>query len=398
MATLGMVCLALALATPGCNRQAPGAAAPHVTRAVIRAGGDPATITVTDVNHDAVPDLVATNPDADSITVLLGDGAGRFHAAPGSPFAAGHAPSNVATGDFNGDGNVDLAIANHQAPYVTLLLGDGKGGFSPAPDSPFATSAKPHPHGIVAGRFCGPDQPLDAVIDSWGTSEIELLTGDGAGHLAAGRRFAAGPGTDAPLLAADVDGNGTLDIVMPGLAIGRWDANTATVLLGDGRCGFTPAPGSPFRAGAEPWSVAVGDLNGDGKPDLVFVPFGPQVRDSRQIGVTVALGDGAGGFHPMTGSPFALPGCSDPYRAAIGDFDRDGFPDIAVTCARSHRLFLLLGQQGGGYRLTWLELTDARPSGYVQHGIASADLDGDGVPDLAVTDSSNGTIVLLLSR
>src|SRR5215475_38656 len=116
----------------------------------------------------------------------------------------------------------------------------------------------------------------------------------------------------------------------------------------------TAAAGSPRHRGrgAEPWSVAVGDLNGDGKPDLVFVPYGPQVRDPRQIGVTVALGDGAGGFHPMTGSPFALTGCSDPYRAAIGDFDRDGFPDIAVTCAHSHRLSLLLGQQGGGYRPT----------------------------------------------
>lgn len=251
---------------------------------------------------------------------------------------------------------------------------------------------------IVTGRFCGADQPLDAVIDSWGTNEVELLTGDGGGQLAAGPRFAAGPGTDAPLRAADFDGNGTLDLVMPGLAIGRWDANTATVLLGDGHCGFTPAPGSPFPAGVEPWSVAVGDLNGDGKPDLAFVPYGPRVRDPRELGVTVALGDGAGGFRPMTGSPFAVTGCSDPYRAAIGDLDRDGVPDIAVTCARSPRLFLLLGQPGGGYRPTQLELADAAPGRYVERGIASADLDGDGKSDLAVTDSGSGTIVLLLSR
>jgi hypothetical protein len=85
--------------------------------------------------------------------------------------------------------------------------------------------------------------------------EIELLTGDGVGHLAAGRRFAAGPGTDAPLLAADSDGNSTLDIVMPGIA-GQWDANTATVLLGNGRCGFTPAPGSPFPVGSRRTTTA----------------------------------------------------------------------------------------------------------------------------------------------
>lgn len=341
-----LVWLVFALVLPQptvCPAQTGPGNAAQFTTVVVPTGGDPDTVAVADVNHDGAADIIAANPNSGTVTVLLGDGKGHFHAAAGSPFPVGHLPSDIGIGDFDGDGHPDLLIANHQTPYVTLLLGDGNGGFRPAPHSPFTTKARPHPQGVAVGHFCGEAQPLDAVIDSWGSSQVELLIGDGHGNLVNGPMFPAGPGSDMPLRSADFNHDGAPDIVMPDTAIGHWNSNEVSVLLGDGKCGFHAAPGSPFPGGPVPWTVAVGDLNGDGNPDFVVIPCGPQVRDARQIAATVLLGDGKGGFRPMPGSPFPLSGCADPRRVAIGDVIGSRTRDFVVTCANSARVLLFVG-------------------------------------------------------
>lgn len=395
----GCACFVLVMGVlPLCAAQAPGGGNAALTTVVIPVGGDPDAIAVADVNHDGIPDILLANPEAGTVTVLLGDGKGNFRKAAGSPFPAGHLPSDVGIGDFNGDGNPDLLIANHQVPYVTLLLGDGRGGFHPAPHSPFTVDVKPHPHGVAVGYFCGPNRPLDAVIDSWGTAEVELLVGDGRGDLRNGPRFPAGPGSDMPLRSADFNGDGKPDIAMPDTGIGRWNANTVSVLLGDGQCGFRPARGSPFPAGAVPWSVAVGDLNHDGIPDLVLVPYGPQVRDPRQIAATVLLGDGRGGFHPMPGSPFALPGCTSPRRVAVGSVFGNALPDFAVTCADSSTVLLFSGQKTGGFHLSSIEAPSGASGRPAERGILMADLLRRGRDDIIVSNGDAGTITLLFAQ
>jgi FG-GAP-like repeat len=365
---------------------------------VVATGGDPDAMAAADVNHDGAMDIIAANPELGTVSVLLGDGKGHFRHAPGSPFPAGHLPSDIGIGDFNGDGHLDLLIPNHQTPYVTLLLGDGTGRFRAAPHSPFVTNAKPHPHGVAVGHFCGKGEPLDAVIDSWGSGEIEVLIGDGKGNLRNGSKFPAGPGSDMPLGSADLNGDGAPDIVMPDTAIGRWDANTVSVLLGDGRCGFRASPGSPFPAGAVPWSVAIGDINHDGIPDLVMTPYGPRVNAAKERGVTVLLGDGRGGFRPMADSPFSLPGCASPRRVAIGDVRGNGFQDFAVTCTGSTTVLLFSGQAGGRPRVSSLDVSSGKPGSVAERGVLLADMMGRGRDDILVSNGSAGTITLLFSK
>lgn len=368
------------------------------TKIVVPIGGDPDALAAADLNNDGAMDIVAANLEQGTVSVLLGDRKGHFHHSSGSPFPAGHLPNDIGIGDFNGDGHPDLLIANTQTPYVTLLLGDGTGRFHPAPHSPFATNAKPHPHGLAVGHFCGAGEPLDAVIDSWESGEVELLIGDGKGNLRNGPKFPAGPGSDMPLRSADLNGDGAPDIVMPDTAIGHWDADTVSVLLGDGKCGFKSSRGSPFPAGVVPWSVAIGDINRDGIPDLALTPYGPQAKDMTKIAVTVLLGDGRGGFSPMSGSPFFLPGCGSPRRLAIGSVYGNGINDLAITCMNSATILLFLGEADGGPRLPPMAVPTGTPDDVIGRGVIFADIMARGRDDIIVSNGSAGTITLVSSK
>ena len=362
---------------------------------VIPVGRGPASLSIADVNHDGKLDILVANTADGTLDVLLADGKGHFERSAGSPFACGKSPNDIALGDFNGDGNLDLVIANTETPYLTILLGDGKGGFAPSPHSPFDTHSYPHVHGVAVADFNG-DGRLDVVTDSWGHDQILMFLGDGKGNLVLpGQPFKTGKRPYQRLRSGDFNGDGNADVVTTDL-----DQNAVTILLGDGKGGLRDAPGSPYPAGSAPWAVAVDDMNHDGNFDLVVVPYAPDVRDSKDVGVTVLLGDGRGGFRKMPGSPFSLAGCEGPDRVATGDINGDGLRDIVVTCGQNDRLMLFLGSRAGGFTIS----TQSVPTGWA--GVAIADLEGRGKGDIVVSNglldykakSTNGTITILSSK
>jgi hypothetical protein len=362
---------------------------PDVSRElVLNVGKGPGPVAVADVNHDGHLDILVANADDRTLTVLLGDGREHFRLTPGPPIPTGEGPNDIAMGDLDGDGNLDLVIANTGTPYLTVLLGDGKGGFKPSPRSPFATNSYPHVHGVAVGDFNG-DGRLDVVTDSWGHDQILLLLGDGAGNLVLpGRLFHTGKRPYQRLRSADFNKDRKPDVVTTDM-----DINAVSILLGDGKGAFHEALGSPFPAGAAPWAVAIDDINKDGNPDLVVLPYDRDVPDPKDIGVTVLLGDGKGRFAKMQGSPFPLSGCKGPDRVATGDLNGDGLQDIVVSCAQSSSLVFFLGKKGGGFQTSTRNLKDI---GWA--GLAVADLNGDGKDDVVVSNRSSGTITILFGK
>ena len=136
--------LALSAAASAQFTQAPGSP--------FQVGSGPQSVVVGDVNEDGKLDLIVADRSSNSVSVLLHKSTGGFLASNGSPFAVGTQPYSVAVGDFNADGKLDLAVANSGSSNVTILLGDGSGGFSPAASSPIAVGNHPltqrpsHPH------------------------------------------------------------------------------------------------------------------------------------------------------------------------------------------------------------------------------------------------------------
>lgn len=216
---------------------------PAFKEKVLPVGKGPGFTAVADVNHDGKLDVIVANAEDGTISVLLGDGRGNFRPARGSSSSCNANPNDIAVADMNGDGSPDLVIANHQTPYITVLLGDGKGGFKPSAHSPFATKSYPHPHGVLVGDFMGDGKPA-AVTDSWGNRQILLIPSDGKGNLVLpGKFFPADLHTDSGVRASDFNKDGNLDVVTV-----SQDTGTVGLLLGDGKGVFRKAPGSPFPA------------------------------------------------------------------------------------------------------------------------------------------------------
>lgn len=297
--------------------------------------------------------------------------------------AAGSEPNDLAVADMNGDGNLDLVIPNHQTPYITILLGDGKGGFTPAPGSPFDVHSYPHPHGVAVADFDG-DGKLDVMTDSWGHNQIELLAGDGKGGLRLpGRFFGTGRRPYERLRSADFNHDRHPDIVTTNL-----DDGTVSILLGDGRGNFSPASGSPIAAGAKPWEDFVGDVNGDGNTDLVVIPYQRDIAGDAQNVVTVLLGNGRGGFVAMPGPPPSLQGCEGPNSVTAGELGK-GRQVIGVACAQSRTLVLFERSGAGAWQSQIVPIKGGWGS------VALAPLTRDSRTAVVTADADAGTVTIL---
>src|SRR5688572_8202081 len=199
---------------------------PVTIGAVTRING----LAVVDLNGDDRPDIAVLNGEPGRLLILVNQGEGRFVPSVGGPTSVTPPASGLVAGDFNEDGRQDLVIASHDSDAVEVMLGRGDGSFeaSCSVDLVRREGGTPHIHNIDAGDFNG-DGHLDVVIAQSEDNAIVLALGDGEGHFSPGRQFAAG---DHPyrVTAADYNGDGTLDVATPNAR-----SNDLTVAIGDGR-------------------------------------------------------------------------------------------------------------------------------------------------------------------
>lgn len=348
-------------------------------------GKSPNSVETADFNRDGAPDLAIANDEDSTIIILLGNGHGQFSPAPGSPFASNRHPNDIAIADFNNDSNPDLAIANTKTAELTLLLGNGKGGFAEAPNSPYHVYSRPHTHGIAVADF-NRDGRLDMATDDWGENKVSIVFGDTGLHFDRQTFYAVGRRPYQRLRTADLNQDGNPDLVTTNL-----ESDNSTVLLGQGNGKFREAPGSPFPCGDAPFAIAIGDINGDGHADLAIADAPTITAESKgKDGLYILLGDGTGHFEPLQGSPFATG--KSPSRIAIGDLDGDGINDVAVTNYNNKTVTIFLMNKTG------VAATMTIQAGNHPDGICIHDLNKDGKNDIAVTNQTDGTLMILLNK
>ncbi len=245
-------------------------------------------------------DLVVTDPVANTVEVLLSNGDDTFKQATGSPITVGQEPSSIVLGDFNADGNQDFAVTNFEDSTLSLFLGNGDGTFKQATGSPFTLpTTTTGPIAMTSGDF-NSDGNLDLALVNETTNNVTILLGNGNAtfSLAAGSPFAVGKFPVA-IASADLNGDSHADIVVVNQA-----DNTISVLLGNGDGTFTPALNSPLATGQAPTAVTIADFNGDSLPDIAVTD--PET-DSVSVYLGLAQGIFAPAFElPVGTNPTAI--------------------------------------------------------------------------------------------
>ena len=348
------------------------------------------SVAVGDFNGDGKADMVVGNKalfdgNVFNVSVLLGKGDGTFEFAVN--YNAGANPVSVAVGDFDGDGRADLVTGNESYTRIfSMLLGKGDGTFGTA----YSSGERWSPvSSIATGDFNG-DGKLDLAAANFATFDpnsnsytngsVVVLLGNGDGTFQVPASYSAGL-YPYSVAVSDLNGDGKLD-----LAVASQGSTNISVFLGNGDGSFLLS--GSYGTGLNPRSIAVGDLNGDGKLDVVVANYGSGLG-STNGSVSVLLGNGDGTFRATVNSPIA----SSPVSVGVGDFNGDGKSDVALANYPSKNLSVLLGNGDGTFQSP-VSFSAGGQQATSTQSLVVGDFNGDGRPDLAVADCSGVSVLL----
>jgi len=330
-------------------------------------GTNPQAVAMGDFNGDGNLDLAVANADSNTISVLLGNGDGTFR--PKVDYVTGDTPLGIAVADFNIDGHADIAVTNSASNTVSIFLGNGDGTFRTKTDYP--TGRKPQ--GIAVADFNGDGRP-DLAVTSVSDGTVAVLLGNGDGTFKAGVPYNTGSNPVA-VAAGDFNQDG-----IPDLAVANSGSSTVSVLLGAGDGTFHSQ--SQFVTGANPVAIVLADFNGDDFQDIA-------VADQNGVGACILLGKGNGAFQTRTEYATAL----SPSGIAVGDFNGDGKLDLAISAAAGNTASVLWGNGDGTFK-GYLNAG----AGDIPSALVAGDFDNDGRIDIAIANSGSNSISMLLSN
>jgi hypothetical protein len=380
-----------------------------------------------DFNGDGKPDLAVANTCINgecrngSVTIELNQGDGTFAAT--ATYDTGVSPEAIAAGDLNNDGKIDLVVTNGSTNSISILLGNDNGTFTPG------MAVKLHnrvePSGITLADMDG-DGALDLVVAENVTSQVAISLGNGDGTFRPAHAFDAG-GLASAVAVGDFNGDGKMDVAATVYAAGDGQAGNVAVLLGNGHGGLGAATLYPI--GAMPSAIIARDSDGDGKPDVAAIS-----KDGNSLATLKGNGDGtfqAGVSYTVGAQPSAfaegafgnsrallvadsaggtvtllresksgrLSGSrsfttdAGPAHVVLDDFNHDGVTDAAVTNGISETVSVLLGQADGSFAAA-----NDYAVGDAPNRIASGDFNGDRNSDLVVANTGEEDVSLLFGN
>ena len=281
---------------------------------------------IVDLDRDGILDVITADYRGDSVSVLRGAGGGALGAPGTYPTVDGGETSNLAVGDLDGDGIIDVIATNPQAASASVFLGGAGGTLAAAPALSFGAIGTAEPYSVAIGDF-DRDGKNDAAVADDRTARVLVRRGNGDGTFGTSAAFAIGGVRSHIMLAHDMNRDGIVDLV-----IANRNSDDVSVLLGRGDGSFQAAIVTSTGAGTGPYSLAIADFDLDGVPDVVTANFVTSTA-------SVLLGRGDGGFEALV-SAGVVGGFS--YGVAAGDFNGDGKPDFAIANAVADNVAIVI--------------------------------------------------------
>lgn len=331
----------------------------------------PYWVTAADVYNRGILDLIVVNHTTTEFVLMKGNGDGTF-GRPLDVAVVGMGGWVAAVADFDGDDNLDVAVAVGPSNNVAVVFGNGEGGFQGRRTYAVGTE----PRAIVAADIDGDGAP-DLVTANWGSNTISVLLNNGDGTFAPAIHYNVQENPHF-VSAGDLNGDGQTDLVVSNYREGAREGSISIFMSG-GNNGLELLGHMPTR-GINPNTSVITDLDGDGVPDIA-------VANAGSSNVSVFLSDGAGGFDVSTYAS----GGGGTLAVAAGDFNGDGYPDLALANSAANNVTILLNDGAGGFG-------DPTPYtvGMFPRSIAVGDFNQDDSLDLAVANTNSNSVTILL--